>query len=433
MASSNLIKQLQERGLVAQVTDEEALAERLAQGPIALYCGFDPTADSLHLGHLVPLLCLKRFQQAGHKPVALVGGATGLIGDPSFKAAERKLNTEETVQEWVDKIRKQVAPFLDFDCGENSAIAANNYDWFGNMNVLTFLRDIGKHFSVNQMINKEAVKQRLNREDQGISFTEFSYNLLQGYDFACLNKQYGVVLQIGGSDQWGNITTGAELIRRTNGGEVFALTSPLITKADGGKFGKTESGNIWLDPRYTSPYKFYQFWLNVSDADAARYIKIFTSLSKEEIEALTAEHETAPHLRVLQKRLAKEVTIMVHSEEDYNAAVDASNILFGNATSEALKKLDEDTLLAVFEGVPQFEVSRDALTAGVKAVDLFVDNAAVFASKGEMRKLVQGGGISLNKEKLVAFDQVVTTADLLDDKYLLVQRGKKNYYLIIAK
>ena len=433
MASSNLIKQLQERGLVAQVTDEEALAERLAQGPIALYCGFDPTADSLHLGHLVPLLCLKRFQQAGHKPVALVGGATGLIGDPSFKAAERKLNTEETVQEWVDKIRKQVAPFLDFDCGENSAIAANNYDWFGNMNVLTFLRDIGKHFSVNQMINKEAVKQRLNREDQGISFTEFSYNLLQGYDFLHLYETKGCKLQMGGSDQWGNITTGAELIRRTNGGEVFALTCPLITKADGGKFGKTESGNIWLDPRYTSPYKFYQFWLNVSDEDAARYIKIFTSLSQEEVEALTAEHAEAPHLRVLQKRLAKEVTVMVHSEEDYNAAVEASGILFGNATSEALKKLDEDTLLAVFEGVPQFEVSRDALAEGVKAVDLFVDNAAVFASKGEMRKLVQGGGVSLNKEKLNAFDQVITAADLLDEKYLLVQRGKKNYYLVIAK
>ena len=433
MASSNLIKQLQERGLVAQVTDEEALAERLAQGPIALYCGFDPTADSLHLGHLVPLLCLKRFQQAGHKPVALVGGATGLIGDPSFKAAERKLNTEETVQEWVDKIRKQVAPFLDFDCGENSAIAANNYDWFGNMNVLTFLRDIGKHFSVNQMINKEAVKQRLNREDQGISFTEFSYNLLQGYDFLHLYETKGCKLQMGGSDQWGNITTGAELIRRTNGGEVFALTCPLITKADGGKFGKTESGNIWLDPRYTSPYKFYQFWLNVSDEDAARYIKIFTSLSQEEVETLTAEHAEAPHLRVLQKRLAKEVTVMVHSEEDYNAAVEASGILFGNATSEALKKLDEDTLLSVFEGVPQFEVAKSDIEAGIKAVDLFTEKAAIFPSKGEMRKLVQGGGVSLNKEKLAAFDQEITTADLLDEKYLLVQRGKKNYYLVIAK
>ena len=333
----------------------------------------------------------------------------------------------------MDKIRKQVAPFLDFDCGENSAIAANNYDWFGNMNVLTFLRDIGKHFSVNQMINKEAVKQRLNREDQGISFTEFSYNLLQGYDFACLNKQYGVVLQIGGSDQWGNITSGIDLTRRLHQNQVFGLTVPLITKADGTKFGKTEGGAVWLDPKKTSPYKFYQFWLNVSDEDAARYIKIFTSLSQEEVETLTAEHAEAPHLRVLQKRLAKEVTVMVHSEEDYNAAVEASGILFGNATSEALKKLDEDTLLAVFEGVPQFEVSRDALAEGVKAVDLFVDNAAVFASKGEMRKLVQGGGVSLNKEKLAAFDQVITAADLLDEKYLLVQRGKKNYYLLIAK
>ena len=325
--------------------------------------------------------------------------------------------------------------FLDFDSdAPNRAELVNNYDWMKGFSFLDFAREVGKHITVNYMMAKDSVKKRLNGEARdGLSFTEFTYQLLQGYDFLHLYETKGCKLQMGGSDQWGNITTGAELIRRTNGGEVFALTSPLITKADGGKFGKTESGNIWLDPRYTSPYKFYQFWLNVSDADAARYIKIFTSLSKEEIEALTAEHETAPHLRVLQKRLAKEVTIMVHSEEDYNAAVDASNILFGNATSEALKKLDEDTLLAVFEGVPQFEVSRDALTAGVKAVDLFVDNAAVFASKGEMRKLVQGGGISLNKEKLVAFDQVVTTADLLDDKYLLVQRGKKNYYLIIAK
>ena len=284
------------------------------------------------------------------------------------------------------------------------------------------------------MMAKDSVKRRLNGEARdGLSFTEFTYQLLQGYDFLHLNQTKGCKLQMGGSDQWGNITTGAELIRRTNGGEVFALTCPLITKADGGKFGKTESGNVWLDARYTSPYKFYQFWLNVSDSDAERYIKIFTALSKEEIDALIAEHQQAPHLRVLQKRLAKEVTVMVHSEEDYNAAVDASNILFGNATSDALRKLDEDTLLAVFEGVPQFEVSRDALAEGVKAVDLFVDSAAVFASKGEMRKLVQGGGVSLNKEKLAAFDQVITTADLLDEKYLLVQRGKKNYYLIIAK
>ena len=299
---------------------------------------------------------------------------------------------------------------------------------------LDFARTVGKHITVNYMMAKESVQKRLNGEARdGLSFTEFTYQLLQGYDFLHLYETKNCKLQLGGSDQWGNITTGAELIRRTNGGEVFALTCPLITKADGGKFGKTESGNIWLDARYTSPYKFYQFWLNVSDEDAKRYIKIFTSLSKEEIEDLIAEHEQAPHLRVLQKRLAKEVTIMVHSEADYNAAVEASGILFGNATSEALKKLDEDTLLSVFEGVPQFEVAKSDIEAGIKAVDLFTEKAAIFPSKGEMRKLVQGGGVSLNKEKLAAFDQEITTADLLDEKYLLVQRGKKNYYLVIAK
>lgn len=299
---------------------------------------------------------------------------------------------------------------------------------------LDFAREVGKHITVNYMMAKDSVKKRLNGESRdGLSFTEFTYQLLQGYDFLHLNETKGCKLQMGGSDQWGNITTGTELIRRTNGGEAYALTCPLITKADGGKFGKTESGNVWLDARYTSPYKFYQFWLNVSDDDAARYIKIFTSLSKDEIDQLITEHAEAPHLRTLQKRLAKEVTIMVHSEEDYNAAVEASDILFGNATSAALKKLDEDTLLAVFEGVPRFEVAKSVLDEGVKAVDLFVDDAAVFASKGEMRKLVQGGGVSLNKEKLSAFDQVITSADLLDSKYLLVQRGKKNYFLIIAK
>ena len=325
--------------------------------------------------------------------------------------------------------------FLDFDSdAPNGSKLVNIYDWMKDYSFLNFIRDIGKHITVNYMMAKESVKKRLSRESSvGMSFTEFSYQLLQGYDYMYLYEHEGCRLQMGGTDQWGNITTGTELIRRKLGGEAFALTCPLITKADGGKFGKTESGNVWLDRRYTSPYKFYQFWLNVSDSDAERYIKIFTSIEKEEIEALVAEHQQAPHLRALQKRLAKEVTIMVHSEEDYNAAVDASNILFGNATSESLRKLDEDTLLAVFEGVPQFEISRDALAEGVKAVDLFVDNAAVFASKGEMRKLVQGGGVSLNKEKLEAFDQVITTADLLDGKYLLVQRGKKNYFLLIAK
>ena len=346
-----------------------------------------------------------------------------MIGDPSGKSAERNLLNEETLRHNQACIKKQLAKFLDFESDvPNRAELVNNYDWMKDFTFLDFAREVGKHITVNYMMAKDSVKRRLNGEARdGLSFTEFTYQLLQGYDFLHLYETKGCKLQMGGSDQWGNITTGAELIRRTNGGEVFVLTCPLITKADGGKFGKTESGNIWLDPRYTSPYKFYQFWLNVSDSDAERYIKIFTSIEKEEIEALIAEHQ------------AKEVTVMVHSEEDYNAAVDASNILFGNATSDALRKLDEDTLLAVFEGVPQFEISRDALAEGVKAVDLFVDNAAVFASKGEMRKLVQGGGVSLNKEKLTAFDQVITTADLLDEKYLLVQRGKKNYFLLIAK
>ena len=409
--------------------------EQLQKELTSAYVGIDPTADSLHIGHLVSVMMLKHFQRAGHRPIALVGGATGMIGDPSMKSAERNLLDEATLRHNQDCIKKQLAKFLDFDSdAPNAAKLVNNYDWMKDYSFLNFIRDIGKHITVNYMMAKDSVKKRLSRESSvGMSFTEFSYQLLQGYDYLYLYEHEGCRLQMGGTDQWGNITTGTELIRRTLGGEAYALTCPLITKADGGKFGKTESGNIWLDRRYTSPYKFYQFWLNVSDSDAERYIKIFTSIEKEEIEALIAEHQKAPHLRLLQKRLAKEVTVMVHSEDDYNAAVDASNILFGNATSEALRKLDEDTLLAVFEGVPQFEISRDVLAEGVKAVDLFVDNAAVFASKGEMRKLVQGGGVSLNKEKLAAFDQVVTTADLLDEKYLLVQRGKKNYYLLIAK
>ena len=399
------------------------------------YVGIDPTADSLHIGHLVSVMMMKHLQMAGHKPIFVIGGATGMIGDPSGKSLERNLLDEDTIQKNMAGIKAQLSKFIDFNSNEpNAAIMVNNYEWMKNFSFLDFIREVGKHITVNYMMSKDSVKKRLSADStNGMSFTEFTYQLVQGYDFLYLRRNYNCLLQMGGSDQWGNITTGAELIRRTNGGEVFALTCPLITKADGGKFGKTESGNIWLDPRYTSPYKFYQFWLNVSDSDAERYIKIFTSIEKEEIEALIAEHQAAPHLRILQKRLAKEVTVMVHSEDDYNAAVDASNILFGNATSEALRKLDEDTLLAVFEGVPQFEISRDALTGGVKAVDLFVDNAAVFASKGEMRKLVQGGGVSLNKEKLAAFDQVITAADLLDEKYLLVQRGKKNYYLLIAK
>ena len=409
--------------------------ELLEKEMVTAYVGIDPTADSLHIGHLCGIMMLRHFQRCGHKPLALVGGATGMIGDPSGKSAERNLLDEETLRHNQLCIKRQLGKFLDFESdAPNRAELVNNYDWMKDFTFLDFARTIGKHITVNYMMAKDSVQKRLNGEARdGLSFTEFTYQLLQGYDFLHLYETKNCKLQMGGSDQWGNITTGAELIRRTNGGEVFALTCPLITKADGGKFGKTESGNIWLDARYTSPYKFYQFWLNVSDEDAKRYIKIFTSLSKDEIDDLVAEHEQAPHLRALQKRLAKEVTILVHSEEDYNAAVEASGILFGNATSEALKKLDEDTLLSVFEGVPQCEVAKSDSEAGIKAVDRFAEKAAVFASKGEMRKLVQGGGVSLNKEKLAAFDQTVTSADLLNGKYLLVQRGKKNYYLVIAK
>ncbi len=429
----NFVEELKWRGMVHDMMP--GTEELLAKEQVTAYLGIDPTADSLHIGHLCGIMMLRHFQRCGHKPLALIGGATGMIGDPSGKSAERNLLNEETLRHNQECIKKQLAKFLDFDsAASNAAELVNNYDWMKNFSFLDFAREIGKHITVNYMMSKDSVKKRLSSESSaGMSFTEFTYQLLQGYDFLHLYEAKGCRLQMGGSDQWGNITTGTELIRRKAGGEAYALTCPLITKADGGKFGKTESGNVWLDAKYTSPYKFYQFWLNVSDDDAAKYIRIFTSLEKEEIDSLIAEHSAAPHLRTLQKRLAKEVTIMVHSEEDYNAAVDASNILFGNATSDALKKLDEDTLLAVFEGVPQFEVSKDLLSQGIKAVDLFTENAAVFPSKGEMRKLVQGGGVSLNKEKLAAFDEVINTENLLDSKYLLVQKGKKNYYLIIAK
>ena len=409
--------------------------EQLQKELTSAYVGIDPTADSLHIGHLVGVMMLRHFQRAGHRPIALIGGATGMIGDPSMKSAERNLLDEATLRHNQECIKQQLAKFLDFDSdAPNAAKLVNNYDWMKDYSFLNFIRDIGKHITVNYMMAKDSVKKRLSRDSSvGMSFTEFSYQLLQGYDFLYLYEHEGCRLQMGGSDQWGNITTGTELIRRKTGGEAFALTCPLITKADGGKFGKTESGNVWLDRRYTSPYKFYQFWLNVSDADAAKYIKIFTALDQEETNALIAEQEAAPHLRPLQKRLAKEVTVMVHSEADYEAAVEASNILFGNATHEALLKLDEDTLLAVFEGVPHFEVSREELAAGVKAADLCTEKAAIFASKGEMRKLVQSGGVSVNKEKLAAADAVIDSSALLDGKYLLVQRGKKNYYLLIAK
>ena len=429
----NFVEELQWRGMVH--TMMPGTEELLSKEMVTAYLGIDPTADSLHIGHLCGVMMLRHLQRCGHKPLALVGGATGMIGDPSGKSQERNLLNEETLRHNQECIKKQLAKFLDFESdAPNCAELVNNYDWMKAFTILDCAREVGKQITVNYMMAKDSVQKRLNGEARdGLSFTEFTYQLLQGYDFLYLNEHKNCKLQMGGSDQWGNITTGAELIRRTSGNEVYALTCPLITKADGGKFGKTESGNVWLDPRYTSPYKFYQFWLNVSDDDAAKYIKIFTAIGREEIEALIAEHAEAPHLRTLQKRLAKEVTIMVHSEADYEAAVEASGILFGNNTHDALVKLDEDTLLAVFDGVPQFKVSRAKIEAGVKAVDLFVEDSAVFPSKGEMRKMAQGGGVSLNKEKLAAFDQEITTADLLNDKYLLVQRGKKNYFLLIAE
>lgn len=429
----NFVEELRWRGMIHDMMP--GTEEQLQKEMTSAYVGIDPTADSLHIGHLVSVMMLKHLQRAGHRPIALVGGATGMIGDPSMKSAERNLLDEATLRHNQESIKKQLSKFLDFDSdAPNAAKLVNNYDWMKEYTFLNFIRDIGKHLTVNYMMAKDSVKKRLSSESSvGMSFTEFSYQLLQGYDFLFLYQNEGCRLQMGGSDQWGNITTGTELIRRKTGGEAFALTCPLITKADGGKFGKTESGNVWLDRRYTSPYKFYQFWLNVSDADAARYIKIFTGLSKEEIAALEEEQAAAAHLRPLQKRLAKEITVMVHSLEDYEAAVEASNILFGNSTHESLMKLDEDTLLAVFEGVPQFEISHDELSAGVKAIDLLTEKAAVFASKGEMRKLVQSGGISVNKEKLADAETVIDCSSLLNEKYLLVQRGKKNYYLLIAK
>ncbi len=433
--AKNFVEELKWRGMLAQIMP--GTEELLQKEMVTAYLGTDPTADSLHIGHLCGIMMLRHFQRCGHKPIILVGGATGMIGDPSGKSQERNLLDADTLYHNQECIKKQVAKFLDFDSdAPNRAEMVNNYDWMKDFTFLDFAREVGKHITVNYMMAKDSVQKRLNGEARdGLSFTEFTYQLLQGYDFLYLYQHKHCKLQLGGNDQWGNITTGTELIRRTLGieNEAFALTCPLITKADGKKFGKTESGNIWLDPKRTTPYKFYQFWLNVSDEDAEKYIKIFTSLTKEEIDALVAEHAEAPHLRVLQKRLAKEVTILVHSEEDYNAAVEASGILFGNGTHDALMKLDEDTLLSVFEGVPQFEVSREALSAGVKAVDLFAEHSQCFASKGEMRKMVQGGGVSLNKEKLTSFDEIIGIDRLIGDKYLLVQRGKKNYFLLIAK
>jgi tyrosine--tRNA ligase len=429
---TNFIEELRWRGMIHDMipgTEEQLLKERTSA-----YLGIDPTADSLHIGHLVGVMMLRHLQRAGHRPLALIGGATGMIGDPSMKSAERNLLDEKTLRHNQECIKRQLAKFLDFDSGApNAAVLVNNYDWMKDYSFLAFIRDIGKHITVNYMMAKDSVKKRLNGENSaGMSFTEFSYQLLQGYDYLYLYRNYGCRLQMGGSDQWGNITTGTELIRRKEGGEAYALVCPLITKADGGKFGKTESGNVWLDPARTSPYAFYQFWLNVNDADAARYIKIFTTLGQEEIAQLEQEQAAAPHLRPLQKRLAEELTTLVHSRADYEAAVSASSILFGQGTKEQLQALDEGTLLSVFEGVPQFEVSRDTLSSGVKIADLLTEQAAVLPSKGELRKLIAAGGLSLNKEKVTSPEDLVGTEHLIAGRFLLVQRGKKNYYLLIV-
>ena len=429
----NFIDEIKWRGMLHDMMPgtEEQLAKELTTA----YLGIDPTADSLHIGHLCGVMMLRHFQRCGHKPIALIGGATGMIGDPSGKSAERNLLDEETLRHNQTCIQKQLEKFLDFHSdAPNAAEMVKNYDWMKDFTFLDFARNVGKLITVNYMMAKDSVKKRLNGEySNGMSFTEFTYQLLQGYDFVHLYETKNCKIQMGGSDQWGNITTGTELIRRMNGGEAFALTCPLITKSDGGKFGKTESGNIWLDKKYTSPYKFYQFWLNVGDEDAAKYIKIFTSIEKAECETLIAEHAQAPHLRLLQKRLAKEVTIMVHSEAEYEAAVEASNILFGNATAETLHKIDEETLLAVFEGVPQYEVSKNELEAGIRPLDLLAEKTQIFPSKGEARKTIQAGGVSVNKEKLTDIEQNIDANALLNDRYILVQKGKKNYFLIVAK
>ena len=423
----NFVEELRWRGMIHDVmpgTEELLLKEQTSA-----YVGIDPTADSLHIGHLVSVMMLKHFQQCGHRPIALIGGATGMIGDPSMKSSERNLLDENTLRHNQDAIRKQLSRFLDFDSNApNAAELVNNYDWTKEYTFLDFIRDVGKHLSVNYMMAKDSVKKRLSGEGEGMSFTEFSYQLLQGFDFLWLYKNKNCKLQMGGSDQWGNITTGTELIRRKESGEAFALTCPLITKADGGKFGKTEQGNVWLDANYTSPYAFYQFWLNTSDHDAQRYIKIFTMLGKPEILSAIEEHAKQPHLRNLQKLLAKEVTIMVHGAREYQKATEASEILFGNATQSALESLDEKTFLSVFDGVPVFDISNALLPVNI--VELLAVHTQIFPSKGECRKTIQGGGLSLNKQKIAQIDTSVTKENLINDKYLLFQKGKKNNYIV---
>lgn len=429
----NFIKELEWRGMIHDMIP--GTEEALQKGMVSGYVGIDPTADSLHIGHLVGIMMLRHLQRSGHRPIALIGGATGMIGDPSGKSKERNLLDEETLRHNQACIKKQLEKFLDFDSdAENAAVLVNNYDWMKDYSFLDFIRDVGKHITVNYMMAKESVKKRLEANAiEGLSFTEFSYQLLQGYDYLHLYQTENVRLQLGGSDQWGNITTGVELIRRVLGvSDALAVTCPLITKADGGKFGKSESGNVWLDRRYTTPYKFYQFWFNVSDEDAKKYIRIFTDLTKEEIEALEMEHDKAPHERLLQRRLAEEITVMVHSREDYDTAVRASEILFGNATKETLSSIDEETFLSVFDGVPMAEVSKSDLDGTTGLLDLLVSKCGFFKSNGELRKLIQSGGISINKEKVSDSQYMPTADDLVEGSYMLIQKGKKNYFLVHA-
>ncbi|MDG5799319.1 tyrosine--tRNA ligase [Marinilabiliaceae bacterium ANBcel2] len=428
----NFVEELQWRGMVHDImpgTDEQLQKEMTSA-----YVGIDPTADSLHIGHLVSVMMLKHLQVAGHRPVVLVGGATGMIGDPSMKSSERNLLDEPTLRHNQESIKNQLSRFLDFHSdADNRALMVNNYDWMKDFSFLEFIRDVGKHITVNYMMSKDSVKKRIGGDSkEGLSFTEFTYQLVQGYDFLHLYNKEGCKLQMGGSDQWGNITTGTEMIRRISGGEAYALTCPLITKADGGKFGKTEAGNVWLDPQRTTPYEFYQFWLNCSDSDAEKYIKIFTLLEKKEIDELLDKHKEAPHMRLLQKELAREVTIMVHDRESWEVAVEASNILFGKGTTDSLKKMDEKTLLSVFDGVPLFEISKDQLKEGIKILDLTAGVTTIFGSKGEARRTVTGGGVSINKEKVSDIEFVVDMSYLLNEKYILVQKGKKRYSLIVA-
>ena len=423
----NFVEELRWRGLLHDIMPETE--EELNKGMTSGYIGFDPTADSLHVGSLLQIITLMRFQQAGHKPFALVGGATGMVGDPSGKSQERNLLSEDILNHNLKSIQKQLERFLDFNCGANSAEIVNNYDWFKSFTFLDFIRDVGKHITVNYMMAKDSVKKRLDSE-VGMSFTEFSYQLVQGYDFYYLWKHKNCVLQMGGSDQWGNIVTGTEFIRRKEGGRAFALTSPLIKKSDGTKFGKTEGGNVWLDAKKTSPYQFYQFWLNASDEDASNYIKIFTFLSEQEINILITEHQQAPHLRVLQKVLAADLTNLVHSATALETAFKTTDFLFGNGSLDFLKSLDNEGFLQVFEGIPQFIISKIEFEAGYDMLTLLADKTSIFPSKGEAKKMIVGGGVSVNREKIPAPEKVFTSADLINEKFLVVQKGKKNYFLI---